>query len=88
MMFLLIISLTWLAQPETSRQTNAMISIFFPFLYMCGGIWIGWRLFAIGLFTAAMILIGYFYIGGWYDLWMGVFAGGSLIAGGLWLRTA
>jgi hypothetical protein len=55
---------------------------------MCGGIWIGWRLFAIGLFTAAMILIGYFYIGGWYDLWMGVFAGGSLIAGGLWLRTA
>jgi hypothetical protein len=88
MMFLLIISLTWLAQPETSRQTNAMISIFFPFLSMCGGIWIGWRLFAIGLFTAAMILIDYFYIGEWYDLWMGVFAGGSLIAGGLWLRAA
>jgi hypothetical protein len=86
--FVFIFCLMLIAQPETSRQTNAMISILFPFLYMCGGIWAGWRLFAIGLVTAAAILVGFFYVKEWFDLWMGVFAGGSLIAGGLWLRSA
>ncbi len=77
-----------IAQPDTSRQTNAMISIFFPFMYMAAGIWAGWRLFAIGLVTAAAILIGFYFVKDYFDLWMGVFAGGSLIAGGLWLRSA
>lgn len=86
--FVFIFCLMLIAQPQTSRQANAMISILFPFLYMCGGIWSGWRLFAIGFFTAAAILFGYFYVKDWFDLWMAVFAGGSLIAGGLWLRSA
>jgi hypothetical protein len=87
-MFAFIFCLMWIAQPETNREANAMISILFPFLYMCTGIWAGWRLFAIGLVTAAAILVGYYYVKDWFDLWMGVFAGGSLIAGGIWLRTA
>ncbi len=87
-MFAFIFCLMWIAQPETNREANAMISILFPFLYMCAGIWAGWRLFAIGLVTAAAILVGYYYVKDWFDLWMGVFAGGSLIAGGIWLRTA
>jgi hypothetical protein len=86
--FLFIFALMSIAQPETSRQVNAMISIFFPFMYMAGGIWAGWRLFAIGVVTAAAVLVGYFYIQDYYDLWMGVFGGGSLIAGGIWLRSA
>jgi hypothetical protein len=83
-----IISVILIAQPETSDQGNAMISIFFPFMYMAAGIWAGWRLFAIGLVTAAAILVGYFWVTDYFDLWMGVFGGGSLIAGGIWLRTA
>ncbi|HEV7692027.1 MAG TPA: hypothetical protein VGO52_14420 [Hyphomonadaceae bacterium] len=86
--FAFIFCMMWIAQPESDRQANAMISIIFPFLYMCGGIWAGWRLFAIGLFTAAAILFGFFYVKEWFDLWMAVFAGGSLLAGGLWLRSA
>ena len=86
--FAFIFCLMWIARPESNREANAMISIVFPFLYMCGGIWAGWRLFAIGIVTAAAILVGYFYVKEWFDLWMGVFAGGSLIAGGIWLRTA
>jgi hypothetical protein len=87
-MFLFIFCLVWIAQPDSNREGNAMISILFPFLYMCAGIWAGWRLFAIGLVTAAAIMVGYTYVNEWFDLWMGVFAGGSLIAGGIWLRTA
>ena len=86
--FAFIFCLMWIAQPESNREANAMISILFPFLYMCAGIWAGWRLFAIGLVTATAILVGFHYVKDWFDLWMGVFAGGSLIAGGLWLRTA
>jgi hypothetical protein len=87
-MFVFIFCLMLISRPESNREANAMISILFPFLYMCGGIWAGWRLFAIGFVTAAAILIGFFYVKEWFDLWMGVFAGGSLIAGGLWLRSA
>lgn len=80
--------LTWLANPQSSREVNVIISIFFPFIYMAAGVWAGWRLFAIGLVTAIAILVGYAFVQAYFGLWMGVFAGGSLIAGGVWLRTA
>lgn len=86
--FAFIFCLVIIAQPQSNRQANAMISIIFPFLYMCGGVWAGWRLFAIGLVTASGILFGFFYVREWFDLWMGLFAGGALIVGGLWLRSA
>jgi hypothetical protein len=83
-----IYCVTWITQPASPRETTAVISILFPFLYMFAGVWVGWRLFAIGLVAAAAIMIGYLNVREWFDLWMGVFAGGSLIAGGLWLRKA
>ncbi len=83
-----IIAIVFIASPETSREVNAMISIVFPFLYMAGGIWAGWRLFAIGFVTAAAIIGGYIWIPEHFELWMGLFGGGSLLAGGIWLRTA
>lgn len=87
-MFAFIFCIIYIAKPEGSRDVNAIISIFFPFMYMAGGVWAGWRLFAIGFVTALAIMAGYAWIGEYFDLWMGVFAGGSLIAGGVWLRTA
>lgn len=87
-MLLFIACVVWIARPESSREGNAIISILFPFIYMASGVWAGWRLFAIGFVTAAAIMIGYVWIQEYFDLWMGVFAGGSLIAGGIWLRTA
>jgi hypothetical protein len=87
-MLVFIFTVVWIANPETNREMNAIISIMFPFIYMAAGVWAGWRLFAIGLVTAAAIIGGYFWIADYYWLWMGVFAGGCLIAGGLWLRKA
>ena len=87
-MLVFIFVVTWIANPESSRDVNTIISIFFPFIYMAAGVWAGWRLFAIGFVTAAAILAGYLWVQDYFDLWMGVFAGGSLIAGGIWLRTA
>lgn len=83
-----IFCLAAITHPETSRQYNAMISVFFAFLYMAGGIWAGWRLFAIGLVTAVAIMVGFYWVKDYFDLWMAIFGGGLLIAGGIWLRTA
>lgn len=87
-MMAFIVAILLIAQPRTADAGNAMVSIFFPFMYMAAGIWTGWRVFAIGLITAVAILIGYFWVKDYFDVWMGVFGGGSLIAGGIWLRTA
>lgn len=87
-MLTFIFCVAWIARPESDAQVNAIISILFPFIYMAAGVWAGWRLFAIGFVTAAAILAGYIWLQAYFDLWMAVFGGGSLIAGGIWLRTA
>jgi hypothetical protein len=75
-----------LAGPLSPRQSNALISITWAFIYMAMGAFIGWRLFAIGAVTAAAIVFGYLTLTEHFQLWMGLVGGGSLIVGGLWLR--
>jgi hypothetical protein len=67
-------------------QINAFISLFWTFAYMVAGIWIGWRLAAIGLVASAAILFAYVALEQHYFLVAGLAGGGSLILGGLWLR--
>ncbi len=72
--------------PLGARQ----ISAFWPMLVMLGhvlaGFWIG-RFFALlGLAVTALILVGYFWIGAWFPLWMAAVVGGGLFASGWWLR--
>jgi hypothetical protein len=68
------------------KQGNAYISMFWAFIYAFVGVWTGWRIFVIGLLTAASILIGYFWINTHYFLWMGLVSGSLLMLGGVWLR--
>lgn len=79
-------AMSLLMGPLTGRQSNAFISITWAFVYMITGAYMGWRIFAIGLVTAAAVLFGYQFVHSHYSLWMGLVGGGSLIAGGLWLR--
>lgn len=69
-----------------AKQGNAYISLFWAFIYVLMGVWMGWRIFTVGILTAASILIGYFMITTHYFLWMGLVTGSLLILGGLWLR--
>ena len=73
-------------RPLTARQDNAFISLCWAFLYMFVGAWFGWRLFAIGAIAVAATTVGYLAVEQHYYLWMACCGGGSLIAGGLWLR--
>jgi hypothetical protein len=72
--------------PLDPRQQDTFISLFWTFLYMGLGAWLGWRLFTIGLAATLLILLGYYGVHSHYFLYMGCVSGGALIAGGLWLR--
>ena len=50
------------------------------------GLWFGYAFVAIGLGISALTLIGFFYIGEAFPLWMAFVNGGGLILGGLWMR--
>jgi hypothetical protein len=73
-------------RPLAARQENAFISLCWAFLYMFAGAWFGWRLFVIGAIAVAATIVGYLAVEPHYYLWMACCGGGSLIAGGLWLR--
>lgn len=70
----------------TPRQQGTFWSIYFMLFYSIAGLWAGWAFVAIGLGITALTLIGYFFVGPWFDLWMAVVNGGGLILGGLWMR--
>ncbi len=74
--------------PHSGLQATAFISLFFMFVYMLYGTWVGLRVFFIGLLTAVAVLYGYFFLAAHQFLWLGVCGGGALIVGGLWVRKA
>ena len=68
------------------REVSVFWATLFMFTYILAGLWIG-RFFVIcGAAVTALTLAGYFWSGPWFELWMAVVGGGSLVLGGLWLR--
>jgi hypothetical protein len=70
------------------RQMGAFWPIYFMLLYIIAGLWFGYAFVAIGLGISALALVGYFFIGPWFDLWMAFVDGGGLMLGGLWMRRS
>jgi hypothetical protein len=70
------------------RQLGAFWAIYFMMVYSIVGLWVGQAFVAIGLSIIALTLIGYFFVGGWFEPWMAVVNGGGLILGGLWMRRS
>jgi len=72
----------------TPRQLGTFWPIYFMLFYTIVGLWVGQAFVAIGLSIIALTLIGYFFIGGAFDLWMAFVNGGGLMLGGLWMRRS
>ena len=70
------------------RQMDAFWPIYFMMVYTIAGIWFGYAFVAIGVGITALTLIGYFFAGDWFHLWMAVVDGGGLVLGGLWMRRS
>jgi hypothetical protein len=64
--------------------------VFWPNVFMLGiviaGLWLGRFFMLCGLSVTALSVVGYFFAGEWFDLWMAAANGGGLIACGLALR--
>jgi hypothetical protein len=70
------------------REMNAFWATFFMLPYATAGLWLGWAFVAIGLGITALTLIGYFFSGDAFNLWMAVVNSGGLVLGGLWMRRS
>jgi hypothetical protein len=68
------------------RLLDVFWPTYFMLAYAIAGLWLGSAFCVIGLAIAALTLIGYFWAGPWFDLWMAVVNGGGLVLGGLWMR--
>jgi hypothetical protein len=68
------------------RELGAFWPMYFMLVYTIAGLWMGSAFEVIGLGIAALTLLGYFFIGDWFELWMAAVNGGGLLLGGLWMR--
>ena|ERR1700737_3864703 len=72
----------------TGRQMGAFWPIYIMLVYSIVGLWAGRAFVVIGLSVTALTLIGYFFLGNAFDLWMAFVDGGGLFLGGLWMRRS
>ena len=72
----------------TPRQLGTFWPIYFMLVYTIAGLWVGYAYVTIGFGITALTLIGYFFVGSAFDLWMAFVNGGGLILGGLWMRRS
>ena len=78
---------SWLGH-FTPRQLGTFWPIYFMLAYTIAGLWAGHAFVAIGFGITALTLIGYFFAGDWFNLWMAFVDGGGLVMGGLWMRRS
>ncbi len=70
------------------RRSATFWPIYFMLVYTIAGLWGGAAFVAIGLSITALTLIGYFFVGPWFEPWMAFVNGGGLMLGGLWMRRS
>jgi hypothetical protein len=76
----------WLLGDGQWREVSAFWATLIMFTYILAGLWVGRFFVVCGIVVTALTLVGYFWSGAWFELWMAAVFGGSLVAGGLWLR--
>jgi hypothetical protein len=74
--------------PVTPRQVGAFIPLVVAAGYAVMGLWLGLRLTVAGAVLAILTLGGFFLLPTHFQLWMAACGSGSLILGGIWLRSA
>ena len=68
--------------PAVVRRLVAFWSTLAMFAYMVMGLWLGRFYLWLGLAVTVFTLIGFWFLPGYFFLWMALFGGGSLIAAG------
>jgi hypothetical protein len=68
------------------HKLTAYFSIVPMFAFVLFGLWIGRFLVWIGLVVTALILLGYYFLPGYFYLWMAMTGGGTLLLSGIFIR--
>jgi hypothetical protein len=68
------------------RQMIVFWALYGMLFYAMAGLWFGYAFIVIAVCTTALTLMGYYYVGAAFLLWMAVAHGGGLVLGGLWIR--
>lgn len=76
-----------IAQP-TLIQVQTLVTLALGLIYIVIGLFIGWRLVAVGAALMAIVIAGAAWAPDHVFLWMAAAGGGGLVLGGLWLRRA
>ena len=71
---------------DDGRQQHSFIGVFFGCTSVAVGMFMGWRIVAVGIALTALSLFGFFEVHEYYLAYMGLVGGGALILSGLWLR--
>jgi hypothetical protein len=74
--------------PGSGAQVSAFISLFFAVAYTLLGVWGGWKILALGLIMAGLVLVGYFSGSVHFQLSSQALAGAAMVLGGWWMRRA
>jgi hypothetical protein len=72
--------------PVLDRKIAAYWATVPMFAYVLLGLWLDRFFVWLGAFVTIATLAGYFFLTGYFFLWMAVIGGGSLVAGGLFIR--
>lgn len=70
------------------RQMIVFWALYGMMFYALAGLWFGYAFIVIAACTTALTLVGYYYVGAAFLLWMAVAHGGGLVLGGLWMRRS
>jgi hypothetical protein len=70
------------------RELSAFWPIYFMLPLAIVGLWAARGFVIMGAAVSGLALFGYFFVGGWFDLWMAFVNGGGLMFAGLWMRRA
>jgi hypothetical protein len=77
-------------QGAEAGAVQGQLGVFFAtvpmFAYVVGGLWLGRFFVWLGAGVTALTVAGYCFMPDWFNLWMAVTGGGSLIAAGLYVR--
>jgi len=70
----------------SGRQMSAFWPTYYMMGYVIAGLWLGPAFMVIGSSIITLTLIGYFFVGSWFDIWMAFVNGGGLLLAGAWMR--